>query len=247
MSRRKREKSSTGLYHVMLRGINKNDLFLEDDDRGHFLQLLADKKAQDNFLLPAYCLMDNHVHLLIKEQNCELSHIMKRINVSYVGYFNRKYDRIGPLFQDRYRSEKIEDEAYLLAVARYIHQNPVKANIVAKPQFYQWSSYRDYIDSNENSTLVDTEMLLGMFCCRPGEVSQEFKDFMVTVEQRDFLDIEEKKDELRIGKDIWMHLTQTDWEVAEKVRFLKEQTELSARKLAVITGLGKNKILNILK
>lgn len=112
MSRHNREKSSTGFYHVMVRGINKNNLFLEDDDKKYYLKVLADKKEQCNFLLPAYCLMDNHVHMLIKEQKSALPDIMKRVNVSYAGYFNRKYNRVGPFFQGRYKSEVIEDEKY---------------------------------------------------------------------------------------------------------------------------------------
>jgi len=247
MSRQKREKSSTGFYHVMVRGINKNDLFLEDDDKKYFLQVLTDKKEECNFLLPAYCLMDNHVHLLIKEQTIELPDIMKRVNVSYAGYFNRKYDRVGPLFQGRYRSEDIEDEKYFLAVARYIHQNPMKAGMVSAPESYKWSSYRDYININRQNTLADTEMVLEMFSCKRGNVSEELKNFMVQEDKIDFLDVNNKSDYLRVGKDIWMHLMMSDMTEKDKVKLLGEKTNLSARNLSVITGMGRTKILHLLK
>ena len=247
MSRQNRKKSSTGFYHVMVRGINKNDMFLEDDDKKYYLKVLADKKEQCNFLLPAYCLMDNHVHMLIKEQKCGLPDIMKRVNVSYAGYFNRKYNRVGPFFQGRYRSEAIEDEKYFLAAARYIHQNPMDAGMVSAPESYKWSSYRDYININGQNKLTDTEMILEMFGCKSGEVTDEFKEFMVQKDQRDFLEVKNNKENLRVGKDIWMHLMVSDITEKDKIRLLKEKSSLSLRNLAVITGISKTKILRYLR
>ncbi|MGE4589039.1 MAG: transposase [Acidaminococcaceae bacterium] len=247
MSRQNREKSISGFYHVMVRGINKNDLFLEDEDKKYFLHVLADKKEQCGFLLPAYCLMDNHVHMLIKEQTIELPDIMKRVNVSYAGYFNRKYDRVGPLFQGRYRSEDVEDERYLLAVARYIHKNPMKAGMVSAPELYKWSSYSEYINIDRQNKLADTGMILEMFGCESGNVSEEFKNFMVKEDQSDFLDVKNKNDYLRMGKDIWMHLMVLDMPEKDKVKLLKEKTNLSLRALAEITGINKNKIQRALR
>ena len=231
----------------MVRGINKNDLFLEDEDKKYFLHVLADKKEQCGFLLPAYCLMDNHVHMLIKEQTIELPDIMKRVNVSYAGYFNRKYDRVGPLFQGRYRSEDVEDERYLLAVARYIHKNPMKAGMVSAPELYKWSSYSEYINIDRQNKLADTGMILEMFGCESGNVSEEFKNFMVKEDQSDFLDVKNKNDYLRMGKDIWMHLMVLDMPEKDKVKLLKEKTNLSLRALAEITGINKNKIQRALR
>ena len=101
--------------------------------------------------------MDNHIHLLLKESSEGLATMMKRINVSFAYYFNQKHQRIGHLFQDRFKSEPIENERYLLAVIRYIHNNPVKAGIVKKPEQYKWSSYNSYLSLQEPGTkLVDT-------------------------------------------------------------------------------------------
>jgi len=247
VSRQNREKSSSGFYHVMVRGINKNDLFLEDEDKKYFLHVLADKKEQCDFLLPAYCLMDNHVHMLIKEQTMGLSNIMKSVNVTYAGYFNRKYDRVGPLFQGRYRSEDIEDENYFLAVARYIHQNPMKAGMVSAPELYKWSSYSDYINIDKQNKLADTGIILEMFGYERGNVSEEFKNFMVQEDQSDFLDVKNKNDYLRMGKDIWMHLMLSDMAEEDKLQLLKERSNLSLRDLAEITGINKNKIQRALR
>ncbi len=89
--------------------------------------------------------MDNHVHLMISEGTEDLSKIMKRINVSYVYYFNQKYKRVGHLFQDRFKSENVEQDLYLLALARYIHQNPLNPPLVKKVSDYKWSSYNSYM------------------------------------------------------------------------------------------------------
>ena len=98
MSRQKRDRSSTGVYHIMLRGINRGDIFLEDDDKAVFLNILLQKKSKGEYALHAYCLMDNHLHLLIEEKEDDIARIMKRIGITYVSYFNKKYQRIGPLF-----------------------------------------------------------------------------------------------------------------------------------------------------
>ncbi len=126
----------------------------------------------------AWCLMSNHVHLLLKAEKIpEL--FMKKLGCSYVPYFNRKYERVGHLFQDRYRSETISDEKYMLAVIRYIHMNPEKAHI-CKMKDYPWSSYNEYL---AESSPVNTEMILGMLGGCGGYVQ-----FMETADPGTYLD-----------------------------------------------------------
>jgi putative transposase len=122
-----RQYSKTGIYHIMLRGNERKDIFIDEEDKGKFIKIIFKKKADEAFKLYAYCLMDNHLHLVIKEQKETISQIIKKIATSYAYYFNHKYKRVGHLFQDRYKSETIEDEAYLLSVIRYVHNNPEKA------------------------------------------------------------------------------------------------------------------------
>ena len=157
MPRQARQKSSTGIYHVILRGINQQQIFEEDEDNIKYLQTLAEYKAISEYKLLAYCLMGNHIHLLIKEEKEELVQIFKRIGGKFVYWYNGKYGRIGHLFQDRFKSEPIETDSYLLTVLRYIHQNPLKAGIVKDISKYEWSSYSDYL--NQKSELTDIEFI----------------------------------------------------------------------------------------
>ena len=129
MSRQARAKSSTKIYHVMLRGINKQQIFFDEQDCKKFIKTLIDCKKISGFKLYAYCLMPNHIHLLLKAENEDLSVIMKRIGCRFVYWYNAKYQRVGHLFQDRFKSEPVEDDEYFLCALRYIHLNPVEAGI----------------------------------------------------------------------------------------------------------------------
>lgn len=148
MPRHAREKSSTGIYHIMVRGINRQDIFHSEEDHQRYLDILLKIKREEDVEIWGYCLMSNHLHLLIREETA-LSKIMKRVGSSYAYWYNWKYHRSGHLFQDRFKSEKIETDAYLMTVIRYIHQNPIKAGMVSKPEEYRWSSCRDYYPRND--------------------------------------------------------------------------------------------------
>jgi len=128
MPRMPRKPSGSGYYHVVSRGIGKQVLFEETEDYERYLETLRRFLPENSISLIAYCLMENHVHLLVHADS-GLERAMKQIAVSYSYYFNAKYDRVGHLFQDRYMSEPVEDERYLLAAVRYIHNNPPKAGI----------------------------------------------------------------------------------------------------------------------
>lgn len=159
MSRQARIKSNSGIYHVMIRGINQQQIFEEKEDYLKFIQTLKDCKAISNFKIYAYCLMGNHIHLLIKTCNEPLEQIFKRIGGRFIYWYNIKYQRTGHLFQDRFKSEPVEDDSYFLTVLRYIHQNPVKAEICNKPEHYLYSSFNEYLT---NSDFIDTEYVLNL-------------------------------------------------------------------------------------
>jgi len=144
----------------MLRGINRQDLFEDDEDKQRFIETLKTYKEKSGFSLYAYCLMSNHIHLLLKEEKEPISLIIKRISSSYVYYYNWKHSRCGHLFQERFKSEVVEDDSYLLTVLRYIHQNPVKAKIIKEIEKYKWSSYNEYTCE---SKMVDTNYALAIF------------------------------------------------------------------------------------
>ena len=157
MARQIRKKSGTGIYHIMLRGINRQDIFEGDDDYLHMTMILrgmTERFDEHGVKLPplctfyAYCLMSNHVHLLLQEREEDISNVVKRVGVTYAHYFNKKYDRSGHLFQDRFRSEPVDSIEYFITLLRYIHQNPVKAGIVENVVDYQWSSWKEYNSDN---------------------------------------------------------------------------------------------------
>lgn len=161
MARKARLKSDSGIYHVVLRGINRQTIFEDDEDFEKFLFLLSEYKKKCKFKLYAWCLMCNHIHLLIKIVEDPIDVVFKKIAGTYAVYFNTKYQRIGHLFQDRFGSEAVEDDAYFLQAVRYIHMNPVKAGICKSPENYEYSSYKEYLAKSVRR-LTDCDMVLDM-------------------------------------------------------------------------------------
>lgn len=161
MSRNKRVYTDSGLYHVMLRGINRQQIFFDDEDCEMFLQVLRECKKEDHFQVHAWTLMGNHVHLLLKTADETISLVMKRISGRFVIRYNQKYQRVGHLFQDRFRSEPINQEAYYLHVFRYIHLNPLRAGMETRLGDYPWSSIFCYMGVNDD--LTDSEFAMGIF------------------------------------------------------------------------------------
>ena len=130
MSRLARQISSTGLYHIIFRGVNKQHIFEEDADYLKLLGILKQLKTEMNFKIYVYCFMSNHVHILLHEKEMgQISLIMKRTLTKYARWFNIKYSRSGALIANRYKSQPVEVDPYFLNVVRYIHQNPLKAKI----------------------------------------------------------------------------------------------------------------------
>ena len=153
MPRQARVKSESGYAHLIVRGIGRQALFEAREDYRFYLAILERYSHETEIQVCAYCLMENHVHLLVCDANARIALMMKKLGVSYSQYFNRKYKRQGHLFQDRYLSEPIDDERYLLTVFRYILNNPQKVGISAAD--YEWSSYRLFA---QPSPIVDTRV-----------------------------------------------------------------------------------------
>lgn len=142
MPRRARRLAESGIYHVMMRGVNRDAIFLEEEDGAQFLHALARTKELSGCQVLAYCLMPNHVHLVLRTGDESIGTVMKRLGVRYAGWFNRKYGRVGHVFQDRFRSEPVEDDAYLVSLIRYVWANPVEAGLARGTEEYRWSSRR---------------------------------------------------------------------------------------------------------
>ncbi|WP_409229357.1 transposase [Gudongella sp. SC589] len=160
MPRSARKISSTGIYHVMIRGINRSPIFLGDSSKGMLLKIIEEVKINMSFRLYAYCIMDNHAHMLIDENGTSISEIMKRICGSNGNKYNKIHGRMGHLFQDRFKSECVETNAYFITVSRYILNNPVKSGLVESAIDYKWSSMREYTTTG---SITDTDLLLSMY------------------------------------------------------------------------------------
>lgn len=172
MPRRQRLTGETGFVHIVARGTNRQDIFYDDQDRMVLLKYISVLRKEMDFSIIAYCFMSNHIHLVLYDKEKRFSKIMQRLFVKYVKYFNAKYDRVGHLFQDRFSSECIESERYLLTVVRYIHNNPVKAGI-SSAVGYRWSSMREYVF---NERICSTGFVLSKF---PSKT--DFMDFSKVV------------------------------------------------------------------
>ncbi len=189
MVRVQRRYSDTGCYHVMIRGNERKNIFIDDEDRLKFINILHKKQSEIELSFYAYCLMDNHVHLVLKDNKNEISLIMKGIATSYAMYFNNKYKRVGHVFQDRFKSEVIENEGYLMAVIRYVHHNPIKAKIVEGSEHYKWSSYQWYMDPDRpGAKLVDAEYILGILDENRTTAILGFRRFFMEKNDDKFLD-----------------------------------------------------------
>lgn len=261
MPRRPRTLSNTGIYHVMVRGINKMDIFKTAGEKDKYLDTLAKMNLNGEFSLFGYCIMNNHAHLLIKEEEDPIHRTMKRIGISYAYYYNKKYDRIGPLFQDRFRSEMVETEDYLLACLRYIHNNPVKANITVNPAEYKWSSYNSYIKKYlSEEDIISRDFILEIFSENKLRAIKILIDYTKLYDDYTFLDDEDVKEENldyhAIIRDI---LKEYNLEIEElkaiKHKTLRDilihkiitKTNISARQLSSIIGINRATIGRIIK
>ncbi len=160
MARHPRMRSELGLYHVMLRGNNKQVIFEDDEDYRKLQFSMFDCKVETDLSIYAFCIMTNHVHLLIREGTYPMSNYISRLGAKYVWWYNKKYERCGHLFQGRFRSEPINNTHELFNVLRYIHQNPVKAGLEASVSSYKWSSFNEYVGRSFVCETVDFLRLL---------------------------------------------------------------------------------------
>ena len=200
MPRGPRVKSISGIYHVMLRGANRQEIFHDDIDCMRFLEIIEKYKKVSGMKVYAWCLMNNHVHLLLKEGIEDLSITMKRIGVSYVTYYNLKYNTSGHLFQDRFRSENVESNVNLFRVIRYIHQNPVKAGIVKRTDEWRWSSFTGYYGKNPHPrNLLDIDFILKKLSTDITNAKQLFQEFNERKNNDQYL--EDKIGEKRLSDD----------------------------------------------
>lgn len=166
------------LYHITSRGNERRKIFRDKADRMKFLGLLRDYHDRYDILIHAYVLMNNHYHLILKTPKGNLLKIMHGINGGYTNYFNRKYKRVGHLFQGRYRAILVEKDRYLLPLSRYVHLNPVRAGLVKKPEGYPWSSYKGYVGKEKEEDWMEYGWVLSQFAEQRKRATWKYKAYV---------------------------------------------------------------------
>lgn len=251
MPRHPRIHTPANVYHVVIKGTNRQLLFEEKKDFRKYLEVLRFFKKECDFEIYAYCLMSNHVHLLIKTNSVQLSSVFRRINTSYAIWFNSKYERTGHLQNDRFYSEPVESSNYLLNVVRYIHYNPTKSGLEDIPgEKYPWNSYLEYLD--ETYDLISPNQVLTLFGGK--ENMEEFHNSQPTEE---CLDIDKIRKRLPddIAKDIILETTNchtaTDFQnlnLSDRNKFipLLHKKGISIRQLNRLTGISIGTIQNLI-
>jgi len=251
-----RERSESGVYHVILRGINRQDIFYDDDDYQRFLKTIDQMKSDDQFLIYGYCLMTNHLHLLIREKIDTISRIISRIGTSYAWWYNQKYGRSGHVFQGRFKSECVENDNYLLAVIRYIHNNPVKAGMVQEPEEYRWSSIHAYYGTREYPHgLSEPSFVLGIINQDKERAKQAFKEFMKRENEDKCLEYEARQrktdsevkieiEKLMRGEPIGMLQGMERKKRNEILKKIRTEDGVSLRQISRVTGLSVDIVFN---
>lgn len=178
MARQPRIHLPGGLYHVTMRGNNKQIIFFAQEDRAYFLELLGEGINRFGHRIHAFCLMTNHVHLAIQVADVELSKIIQNVAFRYARFINQRYQRVGHLFQGRYHATMVGADRYFLELVRYIHLNPVRANLVSHPIAYEWSSHVFYLGQAHLPWLT-TNMALREFGTRRTRAIERFSQFIV--------------------------------------------------------------------
>ncbi|NLB88982.1 MAG: hypothetical protein GX790_07135 [Syntrophomonadaceae bacterium] len=251
MARKPRVESATGYYHVMLRGNNREKIFKQVSEKEYFLTQLKNQIPIKNISVTAYCLMDNHAHLLIRTDLNTMRDTFKSINIKFAGWYNNKFERIGHVFQDRYKSEVISSDEQLLHVIRYIHNNPVKANLVSKASDYIWSSYNSFI-SGKSAIIspLEIETIISMF----SNSLEEFEKFHLDEDIYEFLEIREDLEQQREEKAQRIinqyfkqyevkEVSDLNKEVIEQLIIdLLQNSHLSHRRIAELTNMSRGTV-----
>jgi len=178
MARPLRIEFAGALYHVTARGNAREDIYRDDANRQQFLMLLQNTVNRYDWYCHAYCLMDNHYHLLIETNMPTLSKGMKFLNGTYTQYFNRQHQRVGHVFQGRFKAILVQKDSHLLELARYIALNPVRAQMVHNAAEWRWSSYRATAGYDDNDTCLTTEWILAGFAETKIVAQQRYREFV---------------------------------------------------------------------
>lgn len=238
--RKARKRSKTGYYHTIIRGVDKQNIFYSEEDKKFFKQLMKKYGRKYKMLFHAYCLLDNHVHLLIEDTKGNLSEFMQVLASVYARYFNKKYDRVGHLYQDRFASEIIENNGYFVIAVRYILQNAKKAGL-CKSINYKWNSFHCYKLKYSLITKVKILSIFGTFENLVRFLSEdnddECLDMSLRPSEKEHYNIKKICKLLKAENPI-IKSDLPKSEIERKIRLLKN-AGLSIRTISRITRIGK--------
>ena len=181
MPRCARVKSYDAIYHIMVRSISEVDLFRSEEDKEAYLGYMKKYQKVYEFRVYAYCLMDNHAHFIIDANGADISKIMHSINFSYAQFYNRRYERHGHLFQDRFKSKIVKNERYMIALSAYIHNNPTDINGYEEyPEKYPYSSLSIYLGIRRDPfELIEDEFVLNLFGSNKRKARENYLNFVL--------------------------------------------------------------------
>ncbi|MDO4400321.1 MAG: transposase [Coriobacteriia bacterium] len=232
MCSRPRKQTESRIYHLISRGVDHCVIYRDRSDRIHFLQLLKDLSVEFGVAVNAWCLMDNHYHILATSEIDVIAKMMRRLNAAYALYFNTKYERDGHLFQGRFKSVPVESDEQFLTVLRYIHQNPEKAGI-CRTSDYPWSSYKSYL---RGGGLASTAFALSLFSSL-----ESFVAFHANLEQGE----ESGEKEMALAREALGGIDPRDIASLDRkrrsdaLRVLK-RTRLTVRQIEKMTGISRS-------
>ena len=228
MARPLRLEFAHGLYHVTSRGDGREDIYREDADRELFLEVLSDTVDRFNWMIHAYCLMGNHYHLLIETPDGNLSKGMRQLNGVYTQRFNRKHQRVGHVFQGRYKAIIVQKDSYLLELARYIVLNPVRAEMVRSARDWPWSSYRATADMAAPPDWLTMDIILAQFGQKRGLAVAAYRSFVAAGKNQPSL-WAKLKNQIYLGTDAFVEKMRRKIEATQD---LSEVPAAQRRKLA---------------
>jgi putative transposase len=244
MARRPRVHFPKALYHVIARGNQRQDIFLDEKDYQTYLSYLSEYKGRYQFRLYAYALMRNHVHLLLEVEATPLSKIMQGLQFRYTRYFNRRYGKVGHLFQGRYKAILCDKDPYLLELVRYIHLNPIRSRVVKDLEKYRWVSHLRYLGGIKDG-LVDEEFVLGQFGKNKYVARRRYREFVL-----DGIDLGhqgryyEVKDQRFLGEDEFIERIESGKTINTPVLFDIPIEEM-VREVSRVAGVTQDRMYSL--
>lgn len=204
MSRPLRIEYPNAVYHVTARGNARADIYIDDSDREIFLGIVGKVATRYNWLCHAYCLMTNHYHLLVETPDGNISQGMRQLNGIYTQTFNRRHEKVGHIFQGRFKGIIVEKESHLLELCRYVVLNPVRAGMALTPQKWRWSSYRSTGGTVKKEPYLTTEWVLGQFGVTKPEARKKYRQFVYDGMKEKDAPWEKLKGQIILGSDMFV-------------------------------------------